>query len=45
MSPEGNGIRISDDFKVLEISQDVYRDKKKKYHITVSVSYYPAKNN
>ncbi len=43
--PEGNGIRISDGFKVLEISQDVYRDKKKKYHITVSVSYYPAKNN
>ena len=40
--PRGNGICISDGFKVLEISQNPYRNKDRKPCIGISVSSYPA---
>ena len=38
--PEGNGIRISDGFKVLEISQTTYRNKDKTPCISISACCY-----
>ena len=40
--PEGNGIRISDGVKVLEISQTTYRNKDKTLCISISACCYPV---
>jgi len=40
--PAGNGICISDGFRVLEISQDSRRDKNRKTRIIIRASCYPA---
>lgn len=40
----GNGICISDGFKVMEISQNPYRNEDRKLCISISASCYPVSN-